>query len=346
METGPMQMKDLDRQMAVAIINHNTCDQLHACLQSIFLETVAVHKKGMVIVVDNASTDGSVAMLRDEFPWVTVQANEDNPGYGTAANQAIRLVSASWMAKYVLLLNSDTRLMPFTLQALVDYLEGNPRVAIAGPLLLGLDGKLQNSCFSYPDLLNTLLTQTSLGKVAGLVPLIKERFQPDCSDQQARAVPWLLGAALAIRREAFAAIGGFDESFFMYSEEVDLCYRLAQAGWQIHFVPQAAMIHVGGASTRRYRKEMEVLRYASTRLFYRKHYSRWSMLLLRLFVTYTMFRNTARDSARLGGWWSEEQPDGNCRERIKEDIDLWSKVLTDTWRVPARETQRMVERRP
>jgi len=204
--------------IAVAIVNYNTREHLRACLA-----TVQSEAPSETIVIDNASSDGSAEMVRAEYPWVTLHANQTNPGYGAAANQAI----ASCTAEYVLLLNSDTLLQAGALMALSSYLDLHPRAAIVGPRLVEPDGILQASCYPFPTPLNTFLENSTSAFLLGRlirchIPLLRNSYLRTWPHNAARVVPWLKGGALAIRRTAFDAVGGFDESYFMYFEDADL----------------------------------------------------------------------------------------------------------------------------
>jgi GT2 family glycosyltransferase len=228
-----------------------------------------------VVVVDNASSDGSAEMVRAHYPSAILRAKERNLGFGAAANQAI----ASCAAEYVLLLNSDTLLQSGALKALSDYLAQHPRAAIVGPRLVEPDGALQASCYPFPTPLNTFLenstTAIRLGRlIRRHIPLLRNSYLRTWPHTSARVVPWIKGAALVLRRTAFDAVGGFDESYFMYFEDADLCYRLNAAGWQVHFAPVTTVVHVGGASTRQWRTRMAVQLLASTIQFYQRHASR------------------------------------------------------------------------
>jgi GT2 family glycosyltransferase len=253
-----------------------------------------------MVVVDNASSDGSAEMVRAEYPWVTLHANKANLGYGAAANQAI----ASCTAEYVLLLNSDTLLQTGALMALSGYLDLHPRAAIVGPRLVEADGTLQASCYPFPTPLNTFLENSTsairLGRlIRHHIPLLRNSYLRTWPHTSARVVPWLKGAALAIRRAAFDAVGGFDESYFMYFEDADLCYRLTAAGWQIHFTPATTVVHVGGASTRQWRTEMTVRLLASTIQFYQRHASRLQLAEVVLIVKGLMLAKWIRGIACL-----------------------------------------------
>jgi GT2 family glycosyltransferase len=250
---------------AVCIINYNTCDLLRECLFSIMTQT-ADH----IVVVDNASTDESVQMVKTEFPAISLLALEQNVGYGAASNRGI----ARCQTEHIVLLNADTVMKPGALRALSDYLQSHPRAAIVGPRILNQDGTLQRSSFYFPTPLPILLYVSGLYPWISGILLLKNRILQQGSNESAVAVPWILGAALAFRQEQIREIGGFDERFFMYFEEVDLCYRLSSRGQQIHLVPEAEIIHVGGASTSQTRSASYIQFFASLARFYHKHYSR------------------------------------------------------------------------
>lgn len=304
--------------MAVAIVSFNTRAHLEACLASVLPEAPAA-----VVVADNGSSDGSAEVVASAYPGVTLVANGVNRGYGPAANQAIDASESP----YVLVLNSDTRLRPGALAALAAHLENHPAAGIVGPRLLNVDESPQPSCFPFPTPLHTLLQTTFLGALARSVPGVSARYRPLESPNVPRRVPCVLGAALAVRREAFAAVGGFDESFFMYSEEVDLAYRLAAADWEVHYTPLAEIVHVGGASTEQQPVEMEARRYGATREFYRKHYSRGAQRLLVAMTTYRMLHDLVFDSARVA--WTRDAAE---RSRLATRRAVWRRVLRETWR--------------
>jgi N-acetylglucosaminyl-diphospho-decaprenol L-rhamnosyltransferase len=260
--------------ISVIIINYNTCEHLRECLQ-----TVESEKPGEILVIDNASQDGSVAMVQSKFPRVKLIAGKKNLGYGAAANLGI----ACSTFEYVLLLNSDTRIQPGATQQLSDYLQQHAEAAIVGPRLIGTDERLQPSCFPFPSVFNTLLLHSSLGSIVRYVPFLKNFYLPGWSHDKAKVVPWVMGAALFIKRQAFREIGGFDESYFMYFEEVDLCYRLGKAGWETHFAPVATIAHVGGASTGQHLQEMKI-QFHNSAIRFVTRYNRGIRLISILFL--------------------------------------------------------------
>jgi GT2 family glycosyltransferase len=248
-----------------------------------------------------------------------VLRNSANPGFGTAANQAL----ADCPSPYVLLLNSDTRLTRGSLRAMATYLQAHPRAAIVGPRLINLDGTLQVSCFPFETPLYLFLHESMIGAWIRHLPVLREHYLPTWSHNRPRVVPWVMGAALAIRKAAFDEVGGFDESFFMYSEEVDLCYRLRKAGWQVHFAPVTDVTHVRYASTNQQRVAMSVWLYRSRMHFYRRHYSRWRLLLYKAVVTYVMVRGLA-----LGQWQLRHLREKADRAMLEEDMVVQQRILS------------------
>jgi N-acetylglucosaminyl-diphospho-decaprenol L-rhamnosyltransferase len=302
----------------VIIVNHNTRQHLKACLDSIEPEAA-----GKVIVVDNGSSDGSVEMVKSRYPWVALHPNSTNLGYGAAANQAI----ARSTAGYVLLLNGDTLLRPGAIKALSHYLDRNPRAGIVGPRLQNSDGTLQASCYPFPTPLDTLVENSTCAVLLGRfirrnVPMVRNLYLRTWQHNSARIVPWVKGAAVALRREAFNAVGGFDESFFLYFEDADLCYRMKKAGWQVHFAPVTTVVHVGGASAKQVPGEMAVQLLHSTDLFYRRHSSRLSIAIMTVIVKCLMLARWIGGSVRR-----TFTRDAKADSAIAESIAASKKVL-------------------
>ena len=248
--------------VAVVVVNYNTRECLRACLA-----TVAAESPAEVVVVDNGSTDGSAEMVRHEFPAVRLIEDPSNPGYGAASNRGV----AACDAPYVLLINSDTLLRGGTLDALRDYMDDHPRAAIVGPRLVHADGSPHRSCYAFPSTTFLILEHSPLRQMGGWIPPTRRRYFIDWSPSVARAVPWVHGAVLMLRRSAFDAVGGFDPSFHMYYEEVDLAYQLAAAGWETHFAPVAQVTHLGGASTSKAPIAMKERNFRSLILFGATH---------------------------------------------------------------------------
>ena len=308
--------------ITIAIVSHNTCTHLRACL-----DTIQAEVPNQVIVVDNASSDGSVEMVRARYPSVTLHVNKKNIGYGAAANQAL----ASCTDKYVLLLNSDTLLQPGALQALSGYLDQHARAAIVGPRLVKPDGTLQASSYPFPTPLDTFLENSTFAIHLGRfirchVPVVRGFYLRTWPHTDARVVPWLKGAALAIRREAFEAVGGFDESFFMYFEDADLCYRLMAAGWEIYFAPVTTVVHVGGASSMQRRSEMTVHLFGSTVRFYQRHSSGLQLAEAIIIIKFLNLAKWISGTLRLF-----TTRDASKRSSIGEEIAASRCVLRSHW---------------
>jgi GT2 family glycosyltransferase len=256
-----------DSYISIVIVNWNTQELLAQCLESVSDEINRLHPLRVeTLVVDNASTDGSVQMIRERFPWVTLIENQTNVGFARANNQAILKSTGS----YVLLLNPDTEVKPGAFEAMVRFLEANPQAGGVGARLLNPDGTLQVSCYQVPTLPRELWRMFHLD---ALRPYGVYRMT-DWDLDTARKVDIIQGACLIIREEALSQVGLLDEKYFIYSEEVDLCHRLCQAGWPLYWVPQAEVIHYGGQSTQQVAAKMFLQLYQAKVVFFRKHYGR------------------------------------------------------------------------
>jgi N-acetylglucosaminyl-diphospho-decaprenol L-rhamnosyltransferase len=290
--------------IGVAIVNYNTAPLLRRCLTSVLADTT-----GPVVVVDNSSPDDSAELVRREFPGVRLLAEEDNRGYGAAANLAIGELDT----RYVLLLNADTQLTPGTVGALAAYLDARPRVAMAGPRIVSVDGVHEPSARRFPTPMVLLLRESSIHRLLG---------GGRGKEWRPRSVDWVLGAALAVRREAFHVVGGFDEAYFLYQEEVDLCHRLRAAGWEIHYAPVATVVHLGGASTSQRAAETFGEFVRSTRRFARLRLSRSRAAGVRAVLAAVLVARLARESVHLASSRDRER-----RERIRGRIAAWRRGL-------------------
>ncbi len=232
--------------LSIVIVNWNVRDLLRRCLMSALspqAEQTPPCDSVEIIVVDNASTDGSVDMLQAEFPQLTLVANADNRGFPAANNQGI----AAAQGRYVLALNPDTEILGDALATLVRYMDAHPDVGIVGPQLLNPDGSVQSSRRRFPTLPILFLESTWL---AALAPRALRRYYfLDQPDDITLDVDWITGAAMLARREAVQQVGGMDEGFFMYSEELDWCRRVKAAGWRVVYHPAAQIIHYVGKSS-------------------------------------------------------------------------------------------------
>lgn len=308
--------------ISVAVISYNTRELLRQCLASVFADGA-----GDVVVADNGSTDGSVDMLRAEYRRAQVFVDRSNPGYGSASNAALALCRSD----YVLLLNSDTVLYPGSLRALCRYLDANPRAAIVGPRLRNPDGTLQRSLHQFPTPLVTLLDYSWVGPLVGLVPVLRKLYVASDSHERPRVIPWVTGAALAIRKSAFQEVGGFDPSFFMYYEEVDLSYRLYRAGWETHFTPAADVMHVGGASTSQERGPMYAQQISAALQYSERHHSDVGVMLTAFALKFSLVSRLIGDTLRF-----HLTRDLARRQTLQGDIALLRDMVRGPWRALAR----------
>jgi GT2 family glycosyltransferase len=219
------------------IVNWNTRELLKNCLESV---VQTVHGLAYeVIVVDNASIDGSVAMLRESFPQVRIIANKENKGFGAANNQAFQIMAG----RYALLLNTDTVLMEDAIRELFSFMENHPEAGMSCGQLLNRDGSKQNSIAPFPTLF-TLVTNISLLEYLFPGKYPSKRYE----HRQSIAVDSGVGACLMVRKKAMDAVGWFDERYFFFFEETDWAYRMHLAGWKVYHVPTARICHLQGQS--------------------------------------------------------------------------------------------------
>lgn len=261
--------------LSIVIVNWNTGELLSQCLDSIYMDPAQM-ETFEVWVVDNASTDGSAQAAVGKYPETKLIQNRLNPGFAAANNQAIRQAQG----EYLLLLNPDTILYPGAVRIMLDFLRLNPTVGAVGPRLLNPDQTLQFSCSPEPTLSREFKRLFHLGGVRPDGYYAMDTWD----DTKPRPVDVLLGACILVRRQALEKVGLFEEAYFMYSEEVDLCRRLRQKGWELYWTPAAQVIHFGGQSTRQAAAEMFLQLYKSKIAYFRKHYGASAVWLYKLIL--------------------------------------------------------------
>jgi GT2 family glycosyltransferase len=264
--------------VSVVIVNWNTKELLQDCLSSVYEHAGDIDYE--IIVIDNASTDGSAEMVKNDFQQVILIENSENRGFAAANNQGMAIAKG----RYVLLLNSDTVVLDNAIAKTVSFADENPQAAVTGCRVLNPDRTLQRTCFMFPSVLNMLLSSTYLYK---LFP--KNRFfgreQMTWWDRNdVRLVDVVTGCFMLVRREAIEQVGVMDEQFFMYCEETDWCYRFRDKGWKVMFAPAGQIIHFGGQSTAQKPVAMIVQLRLSILKFMKKHYSRPAYLIARFLV--------------------------------------------------------------
>jgi GT2 family glycosyltransferase len=234
MQAGP--------QVSIAVVSWNTRDLLRRCLESFASEVDSGRCE--LWVVDNASSDGSAEMVREEFPWVRLEASQENLGFGPAINRVANLTSAPWIG----IANADIALLPGALDALLAAGAADPGAGAIAPRLILPDGSTQHSVFAFPTISSTLVVASGAGRLVrslGESNLLLGMFDAE----RPRRVPWAIAAFLLVRREAWNAIGGFDEHQWMYAEDLDIGWRLGNAGWATRYEPTARVEHESSAST-------------------------------------------------------------------------------------------------
>lgn len=253
--------------LSVIVVNRNTRELLAECLAS--LRAAADPVEVEVIVVDNGSTDGSVGRVREEFPGVRLIENAENTGYAFPNNQGL----AAGTGRYLLLLNSDTVLLPGALRRLVEFMDANPRAGACGPLLRFPDGRLQRSCYSTPSPRTVLAAMLTLDRRFPRSRLFGNDHTGFAHDRT-REVEALLGAALLVRRETLEQVGALDERLRVHYNDFDWCLRIRRAGWRVYFVHDAEVVHHLQATTRAENRHLQLQPELVRNLFdyFRKHY--------------------------------------------------------------------------
>jgi GT2 family glycosyltransferase/protein-L-isoaspartate O-methyltransferase len=229
--------------VAIAIVSWNTRDLLQRCLRS--LQPYAERGVADVWVVDNASADGSPDLVRERFGWVNLVASEENLGFGRAVNLVAERTASPWLATA----NADIALRPGAIEALLQAAEEDPGAGAIAPRLVVPNGDTQHSVFAFPTIPFSFVVATGLFRLS---PRLADRcaLPGHWDSERARRVPWAVAAFLLVRRSAWDQIGGFDERQWMYAEDLDLGWRLHQAGWATRYEPRAVVDHESGASTK------------------------------------------------------------------------------------------------
>ncbi len=287
--------------LSVVIVSYNTREILHRCFQH--LKESADGLKLEIIVVDNASKDGSVEMLEAEYPDIQVIRSEVNLGFGAANNRA--LLEAT--GRYVVLLNSDAFLRPDALRRAIDHMEKNPDVGLGGGRLIGPTEAWQPSARCFPSLLNDFLTLSGLSSKFPRSRFFGRADRTWSDPMETAEVDWVPGAFSIISPKALERAGIFDEDFFLYYEEVDLCRRIKALGFKVVYWPDVVIVHLGGESSKtvasavmsRSGSQLTLWRMRSALLYYRKHHGNFAFfayLMERWWHQVRRFRNSLSSS--------------------------------------------------
>lgn len=286
-------------RVSVVVVSYNARGHLERCL------TALAGEADEVIVVDSGSTDGSAELVRGRFPGVRLIVPPTNEGYGASANAGLGVAEGD----YCLVMNADARPVGDGVQRLVAFAESQRDLGVVGPKLLNPDGTLQPSLRGFPTRWRLLTEYMFLRWLAPRSRALNSFYGANFDYEATREADFVKGAVLLLRRDALAQVGEFDPAFFMFGEEVDLCYRMRRAGWRVVFFPGAEFVHVGGASTRLDWPPMYREQVRSHLVFFAKHHGRRRaqevrMLLIWAFrVRALVFRGERRRLTRDVARW-------------------------------------------
>jgi N-acetylglucosaminyl-diphospho-decaprenol L-rhamnosyltransferase len=276
--------------LTVIIVSWNVRELLRRCLESLALP----HGTLEVIVVDNASSDGSPEMVRTDFPHVRLVRNDENHGFPAANNQGLGLSKG----RTLLLLNPDTEVVGDGLATMVGYMDAHPEVGALGPQLCYADGSLQSSRRRFPSLSTALVESTVMQEWWKDNAILRRYYMSDTPDDAIQPVDWVVGACLLVRRKAYEQAGALDEGFFMYSEEMDWCRRIKDAGWEIVYLPTATVIHHEGKSSEQVVAERHIRFQSSKVRYFRKHHGPVQGEVVRWFLLLTYGYQWVREGAK------------------------------------------------
>lgn len=253
----------------VILVSYNTMEMTRKALTCLFASSHDLEME--VLVVDNDSKDGSAEMIRSEYPGVTLIVNSINVGFGRANNQALPYINS----RYVLLLNTDAFIEPDTISKTVQYMDANIQCGILGVRLIGRKGELQPSCRYFPTPWNIFLQRTGLSRVFKHADMVDDMTWDHAS---VRDCDWVPGCYFLIRKEVVEKVGLLDPRYFLYYEEIDLCFAAKSAGWHVTYFPYTSVVHLGGESARQEGKissrsqQIESLNIESELLYFRKNH--------------------------------------------------------------------------
>ncbi|GAB4275762.1 MAG: glycosyltransferase family 2 protein [Candidatus Promineifilaceae bacterium] len=263
--------------LSIIIVSWNVRELLRQCLLSIRQNQGGLQVE--IIVVDSASADGSVEMVREAFPDVVLIDCQENVGFPRGNNLGI----AAANGRYLLILNPDTEIVGDALPQMVTYMQAHPDVGVLGPQLLYPDSTIQSSRRRFPTLRTAFFESTWLQPYAPKT-VLDHYYAADLPDDELAEVDWVMGAAMLLPADVVTAVGGMDPGYFMYSEELDWCKRIKAAGWRVIYFPQAKIIHHEGKSSEQAIAARHINFNRAKLRYYRKYHGRLATLLLRIFL--------------------------------------------------------------
>jgi len=264
--------------VSIIIISYNTKDILKQCVDSVVKQTKAIQYE--IIIVDNASKDGSAEMIKTDFPDIVLIENQENKGFAAANNQGI--IKAK--GQYILFLNSDTIILGSAIDKMIRFCNENSDVHALGCKLLNQDRTLQPSCYRFPSLIPIIGNILHLWIIPAFRKTILLQTLVLSHYDKIHKADYVRGACLLIKRKVIECIGMFDERFFIYTEEADFCYRLKKAGFQLKYFPFAEVVHLGGGSSEPYVEALLFEKHKNPMQYYEKHHGRVAVILYRILM--------------------------------------------------------------
>lgn len=256
-------------KLSICIVNWNTGDLLKKCLVSVY--KYAPKCEFEMFVADNNSTDGTPVMVEKEFPQVILIKNKDNLGFAAANNQELERATG----KYLLILNPDTEVSEGSIDALIAFLDKNKDAGMVAPRLVNSDGSLQRSCMGFPTLGAMAMRQLFLEALLPFNTYTKKYLMSDFKHDKLAEVDQPMGACLFVRKDIIDKIGPFDNGYYMFFDEVDLCFRIKKAGWKIFFTPDASVMHHGGTAVKKWSPvKLSKIWTTSRNHYFKKHYGK------------------------------------------------------------------------
>ena len=314
-------LDDSNLLISVILVSYNTAKMSVQALDSLFASQGDFTLE--VFVVDNASKDDSVLVIKKAYPNITLIENKENVGFGRANNQVLSLVKG----EYVLLLNTDAFVEVDTLQKTIQYIQNHTRCGVMGVKLLGRDGELQPSCRYFPTPFNLFANRVGLNRLFSNIKLVDDT---DWNSSLTQNCDWVPGCYYLVRKSVIDQVGLFDPLFFLYSEEVDHCYATKKAGWEVTYFADATVVHIGGESAKtdhaigQKNRQVNRLRLESELLYFRKNHGLLGMinhiLLTHLADLYDLIKNLVR----LKGL-------NSVVDTVKSSALIWQVLMQTQW---------------
>jgi GT2 family glycosyltransferase len=287
--SAPLGVLNADLDLSIVIVTWNSKDYLIECLES--LQNAVEDLSAEVIVVDNASSDGTSVTVRDRFPAVRLVESGANLGFARGCNAGMKLACG----RYICLINPDVNVLPGCLPKMFEFMQKNPNIGLLGPAMLDRDGRVQRSGMRFPSIWNALLRSLAADSLFRVLRMPGTWLMSDFGFDQLRDMEVLNGWFWMARREAVQQVGPLDEAFFMYAEDMDWCKRFWSAGWRVVFYPDAKSVHYGGGSSANDPLRFSLEQGRANLQYWRKHHGKASS------VTY-LAAVLLGHALRAGGW--------------------------------------------